>query len=103
MQVSNSLTIHSLAASVEQQRSAASHLVQALPLASQVNKSESTLRSVENIKQAEEYLQQQQSERLYTQVRDDPRSQRAVTSYQSVQVASERDYVSEVLGIDVFA
>ncbi|MES9940631.1 MAG: hypothetical protein ABW104_11635 [Candidatus Thiodiazotropha sp. 6PLUC2] len=104
MQVSHALvTIPNLAASLEQQRNAASHLVQALPLASQVSGSESTLRSVENVKQAEKYLQRQQSERQLTQVRDDPRSQRAVTSYQSVQAAHERDYVSEVLGIDVYA
>ncbi|MES9830690.1 MAG: hypothetical protein ABW139_00460 [Candidatus Thiodiazotropha sp. DIVDIV] len=104
MQVSHSLIpIPSLAASLEQQRSAASQFVQPLPLASQVSGTESTLRSVENVKQAEKYLHRHQSERQLTQVRDDPRSQQAVTSYQSVQAAHERDYVSEVLGIDVYA
>ncbi len=104
MQVSNSpLALPGLAVSLEQQRNAATHLVQALPLASQVGRSDVTLRSVESIKQAEQVLQRRQSERQLTQMRDDPRSQKAVSSYQSVQSGQQRDYVSEVLGIDVYA
>ncbi|MCG7896846.1 MAG: hypothetical protein JAY99_14070 [Candidatus Thiodiazotropha lotti] len=104
MQVSNSpLALPNLAVSLEQQRNAATQLVQALPLASQVGRSDATLRSVESIKQAEQLLQRRQSERQITQLRDDPHSQKAVSSYQSVQSGQERDYVSEVLGIDVYA
>lgn len=32
----------------------------------------------------------------------DPRSQRALSAYQSLQLNSERDYVSEVLGVDEY-
>jgi hypothetical protein len=103
MQISNSLSLPNLAVSLEQQRNAATHFVQTLPLASQIGRSDTTLRSVESIKQAEQLLQRRQSERQLTEMRDDPRSLKAVTSYQSVQSGQERDYVSEVLGIDVYA
>ncbi|MCG7871738.1 MAG: hypothetical protein N0C81_04515 [Candidatus Thiodiazotropha lotti] len=104
MQVTNSpLALPNLAVSLEQQRNAATQLVQALPLASQVGGSDATLRSVESIKQAEQLLQRRQSEQQLTRMRDDPQHQKAVSSYQSVQSGQERDYVSEVLGIDVYA
>jgi hypothetical protein len=104
MQVSNSsLSLPHLALSLEQQRNAANHLVQTLPLASQVGRTDTTLRSVESVKQAEQLLHRRQSERQLTEMRDDPRSQKALNSYQSIQAGQERDYVSEVLGIDVYA
>jgi thioredoxin-like negative regulator of GroEL len=103
MQVSHSSSLPALTVSLEQQRNAATQLVQTLPLASQVGRSEATLRSVESIKQAEQLLQHEQSQQRLTQQADNPRNQRAVMRYQSVQAGQERDYVSEVLGIDIYA
>jgi hypothetical protein len=104
MQVAHSsLSIPTLAASLELQRKAASQFVQPLPLASQLGRSESTLRTVENVKQAEQLLQRRQADQQLSQMRDDPRRQRAMSSYQAVQSGQERDYVSEVLGVDVYA
>ena len=103
MQISHTLPPSALPLSLEQQRDASSKIAQTLPLVSQVGKVETTLRSVESVKQAEQVLQRHRSERGLTQMADDPRNQRAVMSYQSVQTDQERDYVSEVLGIDVYA
>jgi hypothetical protein len=89
--------------SLEQQRESAARMTQILPLASQVNDVAPTLRSVEHVKQAEQMLQRQRSRPTFTQVNDDPRKQRALSSYQTVQADQERDYISEVLGIDVYA
>jgi hypothetical protein len=103
MQVSHSSSLPALTVSLEHQRNAASQLVQILPLASQIGRSEATLRSVESIKEAEQLLQHQRYQQRLTQMADDPRNQRAIMRYQSVQAGPERDYVSEVLGIDIYA
>ncbi|MES9812463.1 MAG: hypothetical protein ACH255_05630 [Candidatus Thiodiazotropha sp.] len=103
MQISHSLTLPSMTASLEQQRESAARMTQTLPLASQVAEIAPTLHSVEQVKRAEQLLQRQRSGPTFTQVSDDPRKQRALSSYQSVQTDRERDYVSEVLGIDVYA
>ncbi|MCU7890622.1 MAG: hypothetical protein KZQ78_03010 [Candidatus Thiodiazotropha sp. (ex Ustalcina ferruginea)] len=103
MQISNSLTLPSLTVSLEQQREHSLHVIQTVPLASQVGKGERVLRSVEDIKQAEQAMNRQHSKHALTQIADDPHKQHAVSSYQSVQGDMERDYVSEVLGIDVYA
>lgn len=103
MQISRSLTLPSMALSLEQQRESAARMTQTLPLASQIGDDVSTLRSVEHVKQAEQLLQRQQSRPAITQINDDPSKQRALTSYQTVQADQERDYISEVLGIDVYA
>ncbi|MCU7932406.1 MAG: hypothetical protein KZQ90_16515 [Candidatus Thiodiazotropha sp. (ex Codakia rugifera)] len=103
MRISNSLTLPSLTASLEQQRESALRVIQTVPLASQVGKGKQVLRSVEDIKQAEQVMKHQKSKHALTQIADDPHKQRAVSSYQSIQGDMERDYVSEVLGIDVYA
>ena len=103
MQISSSLTLPSLTLSLEQQRESAARMTQSLPLVSQVGNGVNTLRSVEHVKQAEQLLQRQRSRSEFTRVSDDPRKQRALASYQSVQASQERDYISEVLGLDVFA
>jgi hypothetical protein len=103
MQIANSLTLPSLTLSLEQQRESAARMSQSLPLASQVGNGVNTLRSVEHVKQAEQLLQRQRSRSSITEVSDDPRKQRALSSYQLVQGSQERDYISEVLGIDVYA
>jgi hypothetical protein len=104
MQISHSTALPNLAISLEQQRESAARLPQAMPLASQaVGENAPILRSVEQVKQAEQLLQHQRSRSSYTQINEDPRNQRALASYQSVQANQERDYVSEVLGIDTYA
>ncbi|WP_316365192.1 hypothetical protein [Candidatus Thiodiazotropha sp. CDECU1] len=103
MQISHSLTLPSMTLSLEQQRESAARMTQTLPLASLVGETSPTLRSVEHVKQAEQLLQRQQSRPSFSQINDDPSKQRALASYQSVQADQERDYISEVLGIDVYA
>ncbi|MEW8510211.1 MAG: hypothetical protein AB2608_05230 [Candidatus Thiodiazotropha sp.] len=103
MQIANSLALPSLTLSLEQQRESAARMTHVLPLASQIGEATQTLPSVEQVKQAEQLLQRQRSRPSFTQASDDPRKQRALASYQTVQAGQERDYVSEVLGIDVYA
>jgi hypothetical protein len=104
MQISNALTLPSLIISLEQQRESASRMAQTVaPLVSQAGEERATSYSVEQVKQAEEVLQRQRSRPTLSQFTDDPRKQQALSSYQSVQSSQERDYVSEVLGIDVYA
>ncbi|MCU7918303.1 MAG: hypothetical protein KZQ95_08075 [Candidatus Thiodiazotropha sp. (ex Epidulcina cf. delphinae)] len=103
MQISNSLTLPSLLQLPEQPRERSSHAPQTLPLVSQVGIGKHSVRSVEDIKQAERLLKRQRSDQTFARATEDPRTQRAVSIYQSVQGGRERDYVSEVLGIDVYA
>lgn len=104
MQISNSLTLSSLTLSLEQQRESAARMTHAVaPLASQVGEDGATLYSVEQVKQAEQAFQRQRSRPTFSQVSDNPHAQQALSSYHSVQNSQERDYVSEVLGIDVYA
>jgi hypothetical protein len=104
MQISHSPALPNLVISLEQQRDSAVRLTQAVPLASQVNgDSVPVVRSVEQVKQAEQMLARQRSQSRFSQISDDPQKQRALASYQSVQTNQERDYVSEVLGIDTYA
>lgn len=60
-------------------------------------------RTIEDIKQAELMLNRQRDRSGYTAYAEDARQQRAVAAYTSLQHSNERAYVSEVLGIDVFA
>jgi hypothetical protein len=60
-------------------------------------------RTVEDIKQAQLMLNRQRAHSEYEAIAEASRQQRAVTAYQSLQHSDERAYVSEVLGIDVFA
>jgi len=60
-------------------------------------------RTIEDIKQAELMLNRQRARSSYTAYAEDPRQQRAVAAYTSLQQNDDRAYVSEVLGIDVFA
>jgi hypothetical protein len=60
-------------------------------------------RTVEDIKQAQLMLKRQHTRSGYETIAEASRQQRAVSAYQSLQQSDERAYVSEVLGIDVFA
>jgi hypothetical protein len=60
-------------------------------------------RSVEEIHSAERMLSRQRSQNSHDSLAQVGRQQRAVTVYQSMQQSDERAYVSEVLGIDVYA
>lgn len=62
-----------------------------------------TTRTVEDIKQAQLMLKRQHARGGYEAIAEESRQQRAVAAYQSLQQSDERAYVSEVLGIDVFA
>jgi hypothetical protein len=103
MQITSSLTLPTLTLSLEQQRESAARMAHTLPLASQVGNGARTLRSVEQVKQAEQLLQRQRTRPDFSRVSDDPRKQRALASYESVQAGQQRDYISEVLGLDVYA
>jgi hypothetical protein len=104
MQISHTPALPNLTLSLEQQRESAVRLTQVVPLASQkTGEAVPALRSVEQVRQAEELLQRQRTTPNLSQISDDPRKQRALASYQSVQTNQERDYVSEVLGIDAYA
>ncbi|MBV2095915.1 MAG: hypothetical protein KUF80_13580, partial [Candidatus Thiodiazotropha sp. (ex Codakia orbicularis)] len=78
MQIANSLALPSLTLSLEQQRESAARMTHVLPLASQIGEATQTLRSVEQVKQAEQLLQRQRSRPSFTQASDDPRKQRAL-------------------------
>jgi hypothetical protein len=104
MQISHIPALPNLSLSLEQQRESAARLTQVVPLTSQMTgEAVPALRSVEQVRQAEQLLQRQRSTPNLYQIGDDPRKQRALASYHSVQTNQERDYVSEVLGIDTYA
>jgi hypothetical protein len=61
-------------------------------------------RTVEDIKQAEMLLNRQRTRNGSGPIADESRQQqRALAAYQALQRDDERSYVSQVLGIDVFA
>jgi hypothetical protein len=60
-------------------------------------------RAIEDIQSAERMLNRQRSQNPYASSAQEERQQRAVAAYQSLQQSDERSYVSEVLGIDVYA
>jgi hypothetical protein len=103
MQVPHSLTLPTLLLPLEQHKQGIASGVSNQPLIAQIAQRETAIHSLESIKQAEHYLRRHHSERGFSQVLDHPRDQHAVKSYQMVQSGQERDYVSEVLGIDVYA
>jgi hypothetical protein len=104
MQITHALALPNLAHSLEQHSARAARLTQALPLASLVTgEVVPALRSVEQVRQAEQLLQRQRSRSHLSQISDNSRNQRALASYLSVQTNQERHYVSEVLGIDTYA
>ncbi len=102
MQINSSFSSPYLPVTLDPQRQAMAPVTAPQPLNTPVQQ-ESAVRSVESMRQAEQMLRRQASERRFQQVMEDPRSQRALKSYQSVQSGQERDYVSAVLGIDVYA
>ncbi|MET0065961.1 MAG: hypothetical protein ABW076_06415 [Candidatus Thiodiazotropha sp.] len=102
MQINSSLPSPYLPVTLDQQRQVTSPVGAPQPLNSAAQQ-ESAVRSVENMRQAEQVLRRQASARRFQQVLEDPRSQRALKSYEAVQSGQERDYVSAVLGIDVYA
>lgn len=60
-------------------------------------------RAIEDIQSAERMLNRQREQTPYGSLAQEGRQQRAVAAYQSLQQNDERAYVSEVLGIDVYA
>jgi hypothetical protein len=83
------------------QRNAAenpSQLLQAQPL-----ESRRATRAIEDIRTAERMLNDRRSQNSKGEWVQEERQQRAIAAYRSLQQSDERDYVSEVLGIDVYA
>lgn len=65
--------------------------------------SQRATRAIEDIQSAERMLERRQrSEDTHTQLQEG-RQQRGAAAYQALQQGEERAYVSEVLGIDVYA
>ncbi len=60
-------------------------------------------RTVQEIREAERLLERQRSRDAYVLDAEDSQHERAISAYQSLQQNDERNYVSEVLGIDVYA
>lgn len=88
--------------SVDNQTGRTNSVTQLTP--SQPVQTNQTLRAVVDAKQAESMLLRARSrQQVYQNPNDiDPRSQRALSAYQSLQQSSERDYVSAMLGIDEY-
>jgi len=72
-------------------------------LIAQSDRASLTVRSVEDVKQAERMLNRVRTGNTYSAVAEEVRQQRAVSTYRSLQQQDERAYVSMVLGIDVYA
>ena len=65
--------------------------------------SQRATRTIEDIQSAERLLERRQrSEHIHSQLQEG-RQQRGAAAYQALQQGEERAYVSEVLGIDVYA
>ncbi len=60
-------------------------------------------RAIEEIQSAERLLNRRSSQASYSYSAQEGRQQRALAAYQSLQQSDERAYVSQVLGIDVYA
>jgi hypothetical protein len=74
-----------------------------LPVQSSGQESQRATRSVEDIRAVEHMLDRQQAQHPDGLLTMEVRQQRAVATYQLMQQSDERAYVSEVLGIDVYA
>jgi hypothetical protein len=75
----------------------------ALLLPSSGVESRQATRAIEEIQSAEHLLERRQRSEQATRLTQEGRQQRAASAYQSLQQNEERAYVSEVLGIDVYA
>jgi hypothetical protein len=75
----------------------------ALPVQSQGQEEQRATRSIEDIQSAERMLNRRRTQDPYAVLAQDGRQQRAIEVYQTLQQDDERSYVSEVLGIDVYA
>ncbi len=60
-------------------------------------------RAIEDIRTAERILNNRRSQNPIGYQGQEERQQRAIAAYRSLQQSDERAYVSEVLGIDVYA
>ncbi|MCU7844658.1 MAG: endoglucanase [Candidatus Thiodiazotropha sp. (ex Monitilora ramsayi)] len=76
------------------------HALTTLPQSAQESRPS---RTVDEIRQAERLLDRQRSRNAFGALAEESNHERAITAYQSLQQNDERDYVSEVLGIDVYA
>jgi hypothetical protein len=75
----------------------------ALPIQSQGQQERRAAMAIEDIQSAERMLNRRRTQDPYAALAQDGRQQRAVAAYQALQQDDERSYVSEVLGIDVYA
>ena len=69
----------------------------------QANQKPRATRAIEEIRSAERMLDRQRAHHPYGAQVPEGRQQRAVAAYQNWQQSDQRAYVSEVLGIDVYA
>ncbi len=60
-------------------------------------------RAIEDIRSAERILNNRRSQNPNGYLGQEERQQRAIAAYRALQQSDERAYVSEVLGIDVYA
>ncbi len=60
-------------------------------------------RAIDDIQTAERLLNRRSAQTAYGYSAQEGRQQRALAAYQSLQQSDERAYVSQVLGIDVYA
>ncbi len=74
-----------------------------LPVQASGVESHRTTRAIEDIQSAQRMLERRQRAEDTPGLMREGRQQRGVAAYQSLQQSEERAYVSEVLGIDVYA
>ena len=74
-----------------------------LPLHPSATESRQTARAIEDIQSAERMLERRQRSEDSHALSREGRQQRGLAVYQAQQQSEERAYVSEVLGIDVYA
>ncbi|MCU7827560.1 MAG: hypothetical protein KZQ85_00690 [Candidatus Thiodiazotropha sp. (ex Myrtea sp. 'scaly one' KF741663)] len=103
MQIGKTHTLPAFPVPLEPSRGRAPTEVNSLAALPQVTQESRPTRAVDDIKQAERMLERQRARDTYGTFAEESNQQKAVAAYQSLQQNDERDYVSEVLGIDVYA
>jgi len=103
MQISRTNSLSVLPLPQDQARGQHSSNQAAQSLISQSDLASQTVRSVAEVKQAERMLNRVRTGNTYAAVTEGPRQQKAASAYRALQQQDERAYVSEVLGIDVYA
>ena len=103
MQINRSQSFATLPPPYETARERAASETGAPPVQTQVIPEPRATRAIEEIRSAERMLDRQQAYHPQGAAVPEGRQQRAAAAYQSWQQSDERAYVSEVLGIDVYA